>query len=216
MDVLVLDGPPAGYTGTFRFWPNVADATGAQNDVANNFVLSTEMAFVTTVKLKKIWWYSPTGVTQLPTSVDIWKIPGGANVFTAVPTWSGAAGSGWVSTTISGSLPAGKYYVSVYNGAATPASFSSRTSGYFAPLGFGQNGMLTGPISAPNTANASPAYLYTPGGAGNDPPFSDGSGNKIVGQSVFAVGPPNQFPYLYVTPTPVTAECFFCDLEVSL
>jgi Domain of unknown function (DUF4082) len=212
VDVQILDGPPAGYSGTYRFWPNVADAVGEQTDTANNFVLSTEIALSRTATLHNIWFYSPSGVTQLPTSVDIWSTAG-AHVKTFTPSWSGVAGSGWVSAPVTGTLAAGKYYVSVYNGGAV-VSFSSRTSGYWTTGGFGQSGFSTGPLSAPNLANATTAWLFSSSGQSNSPPWSDGS-TRLPGQSVFAIGPPNQVPYLYVTPTPVLAECFFVDLEVS-
>jgi hypothetical protein len=63
----------------------------------------------------------------------------------------------------------------------------------------GQNGITNGPLSAPSLAHAAPATIY------------QGSGRER-GQCVFAVGPPNQYPDLYVDGL---AQNYWVDMEVT-
>ena len=93
------------------------------------------------------------------------------------PTWSGAAGSGWVACAYSGvTLPAGDYKVAVFYGGAS--DWFLFTTGYWGGGGPGANGIITGPLTAPSTSAAtSPgqgtyhaaswAYPDTYGNAGN-------------------------------------------------
>jgi hypothetical protein len=116
------------------------------------------------------------------------------------PSWSGAAGSGWISCAFTGvTLPAGQYKVAVYNGAATPVPWSAKQLRYW-DIGAGQNGITNGPLYAPQLADASTANIYQ--GSGQEP-----------GQSTFAVGPPNQYPDLYVDGL---AQNYWVDAEVTL
>ena len=68
--------------------------------------------------------------------------------------WSGAAGSGWISAALAGSLAAGvNYKVAICNGAASPAIWSAAVANYYT-TGFGSGGLTAGPISVPNNASA--------------------------------------------------------------
>ena len=176
-------------------------ALGATTDAPVNYVIATEIHLATSVNLDKIWYYSIGGTAQLATECGVWSIASQTLVAgNASPTWSGAAGSGWVSCSFTGvTLPAGAYRVAVYNGAATPDAWSAKLLNYW-DTGLGQNGITTGgPLSAPNLAGASLANKF--GGGGSEP-----------GQSVFAVGPPNQYPNLYVDGL---AQNYWVDIEVT-
>lgn len=155
VDVDVSDTAPAGYTGSYRVWPNVGDANSYVNDSANNFTLGMEFSLSQACSVNKIWFYSPSGVTQLPTGTGVYGTTGptlmGSN---ASPSWSGAAASGWVSSTLPGvTLPAGQYKVCVVNGAGSPAIWNGATANYWS-TGPGGSGLTAGPITVPNNASA--------------------------------------------------------------
>ena len=89
--------------------------------------------------------------------------------------------------------------MAVYNGVPVPDAWSAKLLNYW-DTGLGQNGITTGgPPSAPNLASASVADKF--GGGGSEP-----------GQAVFAVGPPNQYPNLYVDGL---AQNYWVDIEVT-
>lgn len=158
---VVTDQAPLG--ASFRLWPNQPVPLAWQLDTPTaNWTLATEFTLSQTCKLNKIWFYSPPGVTQLPTETGIFLnsnqsiVSGTHNVS---PSWSGAAGSGWVSVSYSNVvLPAGDYKVAVCNGAGSVANWSATTFPYWGdsghPVGQGVNGITNGPIAAPNNANA--------------------------------------------------------------
>jgi hypothetical protein len=202
IDVRLSAGIPSGfsYSGSWRLWPNMWDALGAATDSPVNYVVGTEVHFSRTVTLNKIWYYSIGGTAELATACNVWSVSTQASVAGSnSPSWSGAAGSGWVSCSFTGvTLPAGAYRVSVYNGAAVPDAWSAKLLNYW-DVGIGQNGIIEGPLSAPNLANASSANIF--GGPGSEP-----------GQSIFAVGPPNQYPNLYVDGL---AQNYWVDIEVT-
>jgi hypothetical protein len=201
MDLQVSDVAPTGYSGSYRLWPNKHDA-GPQTsaDSAVNYVVATEVHFSQPCILNNIWYYSPPGVNQLATECGIWDIStqelvaGGTS-----PSWSGPAGSGWISCAFTGvTLPVGEYKVAVYNGAATPDPWSAKQLEYW-NTGSGKNGISNGPLYAPSLAGASTAQIYQ--GSGQEP-----------GQCTFAVGPPNQYPDLYVDGI---AQNYWVDAEVT-
>ena len=155
VDVQVTDVPPAG--ASYRLWPNQQYATGWVDDTADNFTLGCEFTLATSCTLSKIWFYSQAGVTQLPTECGIWRVATQALVAgtdNASPSWSGAAGSGWVSVSYAGiTLLAGNYKVAVLNAAGTPAIWNPTTNFYWG-IGVGAGGISNGPLSAPDTSHA--------------------------------------------------------------
>jgi len=201
MDIQVGDTAPADYAGSYRLWPNKHDAAPETSpDSAVNYVVATEIHLSQECSVDKIWYYSPPGVNQLATECGIWDI-GTRQLYAedASPSWSGGAGSGWVSCAFSGLiLPAGAYKVAVYNGAAVPGPWSAKQLRYW-DIGAGHNGITNGPLTAPSLAAASPASVYQ--GSGTEP-----------GQCTFAVGPPNQYPDLYVDGL---AQNYWVDAEVT-
>jgi hypothetical protein len=206
MDVQVSATAPAGYSGSWRLWPTKTDAdpyTAGDSEV--NYVVGTEIHLTQACSLNNIWYYSPEGTAQLATACDVWSIETQQAIASSTsPSWSGTAGSGWVACPFTGvTVPAGAYRVSVYNGAASPDSWSAKRLGYWGTYETipvtGANGITTGPLYAPPTAKASTANRF------------DGQGPE-PGQSVFAVGPPNQYPNLYVDGL---FQNYWVDMEVT-
>jgi len=160
MDLQVTDQVPSG--ATYRLWPSQPYPYNWQPDTANNFTLATEFSLSQACQVSNVWFYSPAGTTQLPTDVGIWKVSNQslvAGTHVVSPSWSGAAGSGWVSCPYTGlNLPAGDYKVAVANTAASPVIWNATTFPYWAdagnPVAPGMNGITTGPLSAPSNATA--------------------------------------------------------------
>jgi hypothetical protein len=201
MDFQVSDTAPTAYNGSYRLWPSKFDASPTTSgDSAVNYVVATEVHLSQACTLDNIWYYSPSPVQQLATECGVWSISTRQLVAgNSSPVWSGAAGSGWVSCPFTGvTLPAGKYKVAVYNGAAAPQEWSPKQLNYW-DVGVGSNGIANGPVYAPQLADAATANIYQ--GSGQEP-----------GQSTFAVGPPNQYPDLYVDGL---AQNYWVDIEVT-
>ncbi len=201
MDLQISDTAPTGYSGSYRLWPNKYDAAPQTSaDSAVNYVVATEVHLSQSCILNNIWYYSPPGVDQLATECGIWDISTQKLVAEATsPSWSGAAGSGWISCAFTGmTLPVGQYKVAIYNGAATPDPWSAKQLNYW-DIGSGKNGISNGPLYAPSLADASTANIF------------QGSGQER-GQCTFAVGPPNQYPDLYVDGI---AQNYWVDAEVT-
>lgn len=68
------------------------------------------------------------------------------------PSWSGAAGSGYISTPLAGTLPAGgPYKYAVHQGGNV--IWNAAVANYYT-TGFGGAGLTAGPITVPNDASA--------------------------------------------------------------
>ena len=118
--------------------------------------------------LTAIWFYSPSGSTSLPTWTALSTTTTGATgtlvAQDSSPSWSGAAGSGWVRDN---SFPAtllstGVSYVAQYSGAlivsqaylytgATPAAWFPSSS---------PSGLITAPQYLPATTNCNGPYAF--------------------------------------------------------
>jgi hypothetical protein len=153
MDVQVSDTAPDG--ASYRLWPNyptppnvVSIDTGAQTS-------GTEFRLSEPCTLDNIWFYSPPGVTVLPSRCGIWDVSTQAvapNTDRTSPAWSGAAGSGWVSCAYSGvTLPAGDYKAAMFYGGSE--KFYTEDVFYFS-TGAGGNGIVAGPLSSPSVSQA--------------------------------------------------------------
>jgi hypothetical protein len=224
LDVQVDDTAPIGFTGSRRLWPG-AVTTNPQTvpDSSVNYSVATEFILAQYCTLNAIWYYSPAGTVQLATAATIWQQGGspasGIKIATATsPSWSGAAGSGWVSCSFAGvTLPAGDYKVSVYNSTNPADGWSAKdASTNYWDTGIGGAGITTGPLTAPGLAAASQAYNFVGAGAGNTPPYSDNTGATERGQCTFyqPVTAPgsDQWPYLYVDGL---AQNYWVDVEVT-
>lgn len=157
VDVSVSDTAPGGYAGSYRLFPNMADMGNWTLDTANNFTLGMEFSLTSACTINNVWFYSPATVTQLPTAVGVYQVSGTSLVASNMsPSWSGTAGSGWMSAALSGTLNAStSYKVAVLNGAGTPAIWNCAQANYWS-TGFGAAGLTAGPITAPSNATADP------------------------------------------------------------
>lgn len=225
VDVQVSDTAPYGYAGSCRLWPGKYD-TNADTvaDLAVNYNVGTEFRLAQPCTVNNIWYYSPSGTSQLATAAHIWTVTsgglGGAIVAgTSSPSWSGAAGSGWVSCPVGQVIPAGDYRVAVWNDAASPDQWSAKdaTTDYWR-AGYGASGITSGPLYAPPLADASLAYNYN-NNAGGTPPYSDGTtlqGQSVFGQSTSAG--PEPVPWLFApvdTPDAGSTQNYWVDVEVT-
>ena len=213
MDVLVSTIGPAAFNGPYQLWPNNPAANAATvADIAVNYIIGTEIDLSQPCSCSAIRYYSPAGVTQLATRAAIWNIATGLEVAAiAAPSWSGAAGSGWLQASFASApvLPAGKYRVSVYNGNVSIAAWSAKdASTAYWGSGSGANGITWGPISAPPTATAQLCWQYNGSAPESTPPYSNG--NQVTGQSPFGQLPSgaNTFPQLFV---PVLDQNYWVD-----
>jgi hypothetical protein len=219
MDVSVTDVTPPGYSGTYRLYPNKPDSNSATvPDASVNYSVATEFSLSQASTLSKIWYYSPAGTAQLATSCRIWTITGansGSSVVTNTsPSWSGAAGSGWVSCSFAGvTLQPGAYKASVYNGQASPDGWSAKDASttYWGTGGDGVNGITWGPLTAPGLSTASLAYKFFGASPGSTPPYTDGVTTER-GQCTFVNGNGDFYPYLYVD---ALAQNYWLDVEVT-
>jgi hypothetical protein len=136
-----------------RLWPAVTPS--ATNPKASNNTVGTEFEVSRSQRLFAIWYYSTPGTTDLPTKTVIWDAVAGTAVSGTVntsPSWSGAAGSGWVSTAYDGSVTlssGAKYYASCYDSGA--GTWQNRTAAYWT-TGAGSGGISNGVLSAPSNA----------------------------------------------------------------
>jgi Domain of unknown function (DUF4082) len=141
------------------------------------FTLGVEFEVSSTVTLTGIWWYS-SGAASLPSSICLYD----ANAETQIagtlntsPSWSGAAGSGWVKCTYSGpSLSSGtKYVAAVYDVGGD--SWFCGVSGYWTSGG-GSSGITNGPLSAPSSAGSVHGQAVYNSGTGLTFPASTNGG----------------------------------------
>ena len=99
----------------------------------------TEFLLGESCALDNIWYYSPPSVSPaaLPTRCAIWSVQTQQVVSgtdNSSPSWSGAAGSGWVACSYSGViLPAGDYKVTVYTPGGSD-NFYQETEEYWGPV----------------------------------------------------------------------------------
>lgn len=227
-DIQVSDTAPAGYAGSWRLWPNKYDAAPTvSTDAASPFTLSTEIHLTAAANANWVWFFSPPGVTQLPTWCGIYRISDQSLVTANTsPSWltpsgsAGVPGAGWVKAAVSAPLAAGgQYKAAVYNGASTLAQWSPTVYGYW-KTGGGQNGITSGPLHAPPAVSASGAYVFF-NNPSQTPPYTDGHSQE-PGQGTYAMTGP-RYPYLYVDyqypgasdPAGAVAESFWVDMEVT-
>jgi len=217
VDVQVSDTAPAGYTGSYRVWPNKFDANAETGgDTAAAYVVATEVDLSASCALDYVHYFIPNAASAgagLATRADVWSISSGVAVASITsPAWTTEAGGAvtigtygqWVRAAFAGGIviPAGKYRVSVYNANGTTGTWNAKdaTTGYWTTGGAGANGITQGPLTAPSFASAQPVNVY------------QGSGTT-GGQPCFAVGPPDQFPNEGTGISP--AQVYFVDLEVT-
>jgi hypothetical protein len=156
MDLQVTDTAPAGTS--YRLWPNYPTIPPTTNNDNLEQTFGTEFLLRESCALNNIWYYSPPSVSSaLPTMCAIWDVQSQQVVSGTQnnsPSWSGAAGSGWVACSYSGvTLPAGDYKVSVFTPGGSD-NFYQETEDYWG-AGAGAGGIVSGPLTAPGTTEAS-------------------------------------------------------------
>jgi Domain of unknown function (DUF4082) len=154
MDLQVDTNPPTG--ASYRLWPSYPTLPGHLDSDTTGYTLATEFQLSASCQLNKIWFYSASGAGALPTRCAIWDVSSQTVVAATdntSPSWSGAAGSGWVSCGYSGiTLPAGDYKVAVYYGGGS--EWYQATTGYWNNGGAGTSGITAGPVTAPSSSAA--------------------------------------------------------------
>ncbi len=163
-DLQVTTTAPTG--ASYRLWPSYPTLIGTATVDTSSYTLATEFQLSAACTLDKIWFYSASGATALPARCGIWSVSSQSEVAgtdNSSPTWSGAAGSGWVSCTYSNvTLPAGDYKVAVFS---PGGSRWYQVTGSYWGSGAGANGITAGPLTAPGLSGAtSPGQAtYNPG-----------------------------------------------------
>jgi hypothetical protein len=162
---------------TSRLWPTYPKPIGASiNSQTIDYTLATQMAFSQAVTPQRLWFYSPPTAAVLPTKCLIYDISTTSIVSGSVnssPSWSGTAGSGWVSC---------DYTTSGLNIASTgntyaPAVYYTGGSEWFVAQtdwwsggGPGSSGLTWNLITAPSGAgiyNVGDGFPATPGDGEN-------------------------------------------------
>ena len=154
MDLQVDTNAPVGTS--YRLWPSYPTLPGHVSSDTRGYVLATEFQLSGSCTLGNIWFYSASGAAALPSRCAIWDVASQTVVSgtdSTTPSWSGAAGSGWVSCAYSGvTLPAGDYKVAVFNGGGSEWYLAA--TGYWGSGGVGASGITVGPVTAPGTSAA--------------------------------------------------------------
>lgn len=165
MDLQVDTNPPAG--ASYRLWPSYPVLPGVASGDTVGYTLATEFQLSKSCTLDKIWFYSSSGAAALPTRCAIWSVSSQTVVSgtdNTSPSWSGTAGSGWISCAYNGvTLPAGDYKVAAFYGGGS--KWYQVTVNYWGSGGPGANGITAGPLTAPGLSSAtSPGQsTYNPG-----------------------------------------------------
>lgn len=121
---------------------------------ATAYTLGVEFACSVAAPLTALWFYSAPGAAALPGTIALYEVTGQVLVHSETPSWSGAAGSGWVRAAFASppSLTGGtNYRAAVLQ--ASAANWYSSTSNYWSS-GSGSAGITNGPLSAPASGSA--------------------------------------------------------------
>ena len=217
IDLQVSNTAPAGYSGSYRLWPNYPTVFPTQATIDTQAqTMGTQFTLSEACTVDNIWFYSPPFAQALPASTQIWNSTTQAMVSGTdlTASWTGGVASGWVANSYGSAgivLPAGNYIATVYYGGGDVFYMESR--GYFGShlglVGPATDGMANGPISSPSNATAP----NPPGGnscyfqGGTSPTYpnawdtNDGGENRWVDIEV-TPGSSSSSPSPTPTPTP--------------
>lgn len=157
VDVQVSDTAPAGYAGSWQLFPNMGDAEGSMDDLGKKYTLGLWFTLSEPCTLDAVRYFSPPGAAGLATEIAVWD-PGTREIISGThntsPSWSGAAGSGWVQAGYGTAplLAAGDYVLTIFSDVAQV--FNATTLDYYT-TGFGASGLTAGPVTVPDAASAS-------------------------------------------------------------
>lgn len=146
------------------------------------YTMGMQFTLSQSCSLTGIWFWTASGAGELPKKCAIYAVSG-TSIVTGTendtPSWSGAAGSGWVKCTYNGAvtLAASTSYKVAVNGGGGGNNWYSATAHYW-DSGAGSGGLTSGPITAVNngggdggqdtfTQTGSLAYPATSFNAGN-------------------------------------------------
>ena len=122
------------------------------------YTLGMEFSLSENAALTGIWFYSAPSAALLPQACAIYAVSGQSIAAeNTSPSWSGAAGSGWVKCTFDGSvtLTAGtNYKVCVQCLADTGDGDWYSSTAHYWDTGAGSAGITNGPLTAPDNAGA--------------------------------------------------------------
>jgi hypothetical protein len=166
LDVDIVDTLQAGQT--YRLWPNYPQGGLMSTDISG-YTLGTQVSVSVAAQVLKLWHWSPSGCTVLPTRCTIWNVgtqlavSGGDNTS---PSWkkpdgsAASAGNGWVYCDYSGSgvilQPGTNYKGGAFHIGGSGEFWFGVTTNYWTTGGDGASGRQFGIVSAPNNAGASP------------------------------------------------------------
>ena len=164
IDMVLTNVAPAG--ATFRGFPNMPRVVNGSNQ-AGSYTLGLQFSVSEACTVSKVWHYSPSGASALPSWCGIWAVSG-ESIYAqqASPSWSGAAGSGWVyctnfpATSLAAST---QYKVSTFGDPG--ATWFTVITGYFTSGGAAASGIVNGPLTIPATGSASPSQGSANSGA---------------------------------------------------
>lgn len=137
-----LFGQPAGFSALQN------DPTDYTMGVQWDVTLSAGQTAV----LSGIRFFSPPTAAVLPVTIALWAVSGQSLVHSESASWSGAAGSGWVTATFTAPpslTSATQYKGSIFDNHGQ--NFYGVVAHYW-DTGPGQNGVTSGPLFAPNNA----------------------------------------------------------------
>jgi hypothetical protein len=139
---------------TVRLWPSTTPSGGVLAP-STNTLFGNEFEVSAQQGVYNVWWYSASGALTLPTACGVWNLDTQENVCENLsPSWSGAAGSGWVSCSFPGSdaVNSGTHYgVAIFGGSGS--NWRYHTPSYWT-TGAGASGISNGVLSAPSNASA--------------------------------------------------------------
>lgn len=162
-------------------------------------VLGVVFQVSSSVPMAAVWFYSPSGASGLPSAIAVYLQGTQALVASNTsPTWSGAAGSGWVRAPFASppTLSASTLYTAgVYHSSGFSGTWAQYQTGYWTSSGV-TNGILSAPSHAGgntgvllNTAGGSIAYPSSSFSDANynvDPEVTVTSGTTASGSISFA------------------------------
>jgi hypothetical protein len=124
----------------------------------SGYTMAMTFKVIQAAALTGIWFFSPPGAAHLPVTCGVMRDSDQATVaVNSAPSWSGAAGSGWVKCSFDGSVtlsPAQSYKACIV--AHSGFDTYGASAFYWSGAGAGANGIVNGPLYAPGAAYASP------------------------------------------------------------
>jgi len=184
-----LFGSPASPSGSAGGGGATTSSYGVQFSVSSAAVL------------QQVKFYSPPGSTAaLPDVMGLFDTSGNLVVW-ATPSWSGAAGSGWVTASFAAPvfLSPGTNYVAAIHQPFSSTNWNLTDSTYWSS-GAGSGGITSGILSAPNNATAAHGQGSSVTGTAIEFPNTSMTGANIWIDVLVADAPANSYTILKQQP----------------